>query len=112
MRRDVRILLVGDGESRLVNALYGSLIHLKPRRGRREEHYSHLPHQGVFRSPRKTVSCTRSTIAHQDARGTGPARRSRSYHPTRSHAGECDHIHRGLWQYVRQPRSGLHPGQV
>jgi hypothetical protein len=48
MRRDVRILLVGDGEQlarreRDVDRLMPFFI-----RGRGEEHHRHLSHQGVF----------------------------------------------------------------
>ncbi len=50
MRRDVRILLVGDGACQLIADV--SHVAQFAHRRRREEHHSHLAHQGVLRSAR------------------------------------------------------------
>lgn len=62
MRRDVRILLVGDGvclSRRDVSQWVLRLLLLAPR-GCREEHHSHLAHQGILRSACTSVYLTRA----------------------------------------------------
>ena len=63
MRRDVRILLVGDGASHFVSRALCGAAHecwaRVARRWRREEHHSHLPHQRILRAARASISLAR-----------------------------------------------------
>lgn len=50
MRRDVRILLVGDGGKSFYSVGHCTLTTPCPCRGRRQKHNSHVSNQGVLRS--------------------------------------------------------------